>query len=189
MKTSLILSGLLSILCLSGCQRPTQGLVPAPQFPMEKGDSEVSNSPAASPTPVVRDDVSLPEDAIRPGSLEDFLRYSGGDLVYFEYDRSELLPTGRELLERQARWLAKYPGVRVSLEGHADERGTREYNFALGERRAAAMQFYLLSLGLNPSRISVTSLGKERPAAAGSNEDAWAMNRRGQTVLIGASSQ
>ena len=87
-------------------------------------------------------------------------------------------------LQSQSAWLARNPAVRVTLEGHADERGTRDYNIALGERRANAAKNYLATLGVDPGRITVISYGKERPAALGSNEEAWAQNRRAVTVVI-----
>ncbi len=117
-----------------------------------------------------------------PGSSEDFV-VNVGDRVFFAFDSSELSTESRTTLEKQAFWLRKYPQATVSIEGHADERGTREYNLALGERRAAAARDYLVSLGVDPSRLATISYGKERPAVLGSNEEAWAQNRRGVTVI------
>jgi len=88
------------------------------------------------------------------------------------------------VLQTQAQWLARYPNTRVTLEGHADERGTRDYNLALGERRANAAKNYLASLGVDSSRIQTVSYGKERPQALGSNEESWAQNRRAVTVVV-----
>lgn len=117
-----------------------------------------------------------------PGSSEDFV-VNVGDRVFFAFDSSELSAESRTTLEKQAFWLRKYPQTTVSVEGHADERGTREYNLALGERRAAAARDYLVSLGVDPSRLATISYGKERPAVPGSSEEAWAQNRRGVTVI------
>ena len=117
-----------------------------------------------------------------PGSSEDFV-VNVGDRVFFAFDSSELSSESRTTLEKQAFWLRKYPQATVTVEGHADERGTREYNLALGERRAAAARDYLVSLGIDPSRLTTISYGKERPAVLGSNEEAWAQNRRGVTVI------
>lgn len=117
-----------------------------------------------------------------PGSNEDFV-VNVGDRVFFAFDKSELNTDARTTLEKQAFWLRKYPRTTVTVEGHADERGTREYNLALGERRAAAARDYLVSLGIDPSRISTISYGKERPAVLGSTEEAWAQNRRAVTVI------
>ena len=117
-----------------------------------------------------------------PGSKENFVS-EVGDRIFFGYDSSDLTIDSQSTLDRQATWLQKFPSVRVSIEGHCDERGTREYNLALGERRAAAARDYLLAQGVDPARIKVISYGKERPVMAGSNEESWAMNRRAATVL------
>jgi peptidoglycan-associated lipoprotein len=101
----------------------------------------------------------------------------------FDYDKSEIKPEGRQVLQRQADWLKKYSNVTVTVEGHCDERGTREYNLALGERRATAVKKMLVALGVTPNRVSTISYGKERPAVPGSTEAAWAQNRRGVTVV------
>jgi peptidoglycan-associated lipoprotein len=119
---------------------------------------------------------------IRPGSAEDF-RTNVGDRVFFGFDRSDITPEARRTLERQAEWLKRYPNVTVSVEGHADERGTREYNLALGERRATAAKNVLVALGIPANRVTTISYGKERPAVVGSNEAAYAQNRRGVTVV------
>ena len=103
--------------------------------------------------------------------------------MFFALDSSEVAANCRTTFEKQAFWLRKYPQATVTVEGHADERGTREYNLALGERRAAAARDYLVSLGVYPSRIATISYGKERPDVLGSNEEAWAKNRRAVTVI------
>lgn len=117
-----------------------------------------------------------------PGSAEDFV-VNVGDRVFFAFDSSALDGEARTTLERQAFFLRKYPSTSVTIEGHCDERGTREYNLALGERRASAARDYLVSLGIDPSRLSTISYGKERPVNPASTEQAWAENRRGVTVL------
>jgi len=119
---------------------------------------------------------------VRPGSEEDLVQ-NVGDRVFYDYNRADLKPEARATLERQAAWLKKYPDVRLQVEGHADERGTREYNLALGERRATAAKNYLVALGISSSRLTTISYGKERPAVLGSNEAAWAQNRRGVSVV------
>jgi len=106
-----------------------------------------------------------------------------GDRVFFELDSSAISSEAQGTLQRQADWLKQYSNVNVTIEGHCDERGTREYNLALGERRAAATKKYLVSLGIKASRVSTISYGKERPAVLGSNEAAWAQNRRAVTVI------
>jgi peptidoglycan-associated lipoprotein len=119
---------------------------------------------------------------IRPGSEQDFVA-NVGDRVWFAFDKSVVTAEGRKILEKQADWLKKYPNVTVTIEGHCDERGTREYNLALGERRATAVKNVLVALGIPANRMTTISYGKERPAVVGSNEAAWAQNRRGVTVV------
>jgi peptidoglycan-associated lipoprotein len=123
---------------------------------------------------------------IIPGSQEDFLAAVGmnGDRVFFDTDRFNIDAADQATLTGQAQWLARYPEKRIVIEGHCDERGTRDYNLALGERRANAAKNYLASLGVDASRIQTVSYGKERPAAVGSNEQAWAQNRRAVTVTV-----
>ncbi|MBN8842958.1 MAG: peptidoglycan-associated lipoprotein Pal [Sphingomonadales bacterium] len=120
-----------------------------------------------------------------PGSQQDFIANVSSDRIFFDLDQYNVDAQDQATLQSQAQWLARYPAVRVTLEGHADERGTRDYNIALGERRANAAKNYLASIGVDPNRIQVISYGKERPAALGSNEEAWAQNRRAVTVVIG----
>jgi peptidoglycan-associated lipoprotein len=119
---------------------------------------------------------------IRPGSQED-LAANVGDRVFFGFDRYDLSPEARGTLDRQSQWLKQYGNVAVTIEGHADERGTREYNLALAERRANAVKNYLAAKGVNPSRVATISYGKERPAVVGSGESSWAQNRRGVTMV------
>ncbi len=117
---------------------------------------------------------------ILPGSQADLVS-NVGDRVLFEYDSSDLTPEAQRTLERQAAWLKRYSNVSVTVEGHCDERGTREYNLALGERRATAVSNFLVALGINGARIMTISYGKEKPVALGSNDTAWSQNRRGVT--------
>jgi peptidoglycan-associated lipoprotein len=121
-----------------------------------------------------------------PGSKEDFLD-KVGDRIFFDFDKYNLKADARGTLEKQAAWLNKWPAVTITVEGHCDERGTREYNLALGERRANSVKDYLITLGINASRITTISYGKERPVALGSNEQAWGQNRRGVTSVTGGS--
>lgn len=118
----------------------------------------------------------------KPGSQLD-LTINVGDRVLFSYDSSALSSQSQTTIERWGAWLKTYPANSVIIEGHADERGTREYNLALGERRADAARDYLVSLGVSANRVKVVSFGKERPAIAGSNENAWGQNRRAALVL------
>lgn len=120
-----------------------------------------------------------------PGSMQEFL-VTVGDRVFFETDSSELTAEARATLDRQAQWLLLYPQYTITIEGHADERGTREYNIALGGRRAAAVQAYLASRGVALSRIQTISYGKERPVATCDNITCWSQNRRAVTVVNNA---
>jgi peptidoglycan-associated lipoprotein len=120
--------------------------------------------------------------SIVPGSEQDFIA-NVGDRVFFDYDKFALRADAKGTLDKQAAWLKKYPTYKMAIEGHADERGTREYNLALGERRANAVKDYLIGAGVAKDRVKTISYGKERPVALGSNEAAWSQNRRGVTVL------
>jgi len=118
------------------------------------------------------------------GSQEDLVA-NVGDRAFFGFDKYNLAPEARATLAKQAAWLKRYSSITVRVEGHADERGTREYNLALGERRANSIKDYLVTLGISASRITTISYGKERPVALGSNEQAWGQNRRGVTTVTG----
>lgn len=144
-----------------------------------KGDIETG---AMQDGGVMVEDGSYVDSGPLPGTQADLV-VNVGDRIFFETDSSDLTTSARTTLENQATWLAQYPNVGVAIEGHADERGTREYNLALGERRANSVKNYLVALGVSPSRISVISYGKERPAVAGSNDAAWSQNRRGVTKV------
>ena len=120
-----------------------------------------------------------------PGSQADFAAFTQGqDTVYFETDRYNIDSEDAAALATQAQWLMRYPAKRATIEGHCDERGTREYNLALGERRDNAAKTYLASLGVDATRLNTVSYGKERPVAMGSDEASWAKNRRAVTVTI-----
>ena len=117
-----------------------------------------------------------------PGSQEDLV-VNVGDRVFYDFDRSDLRPEARTTVEALAVWMNTYPAATIAVEGHADERGTREYNLALAERRANSVRDYLVALGIGTNRLSTISYGKERPAVLGSNEESWAQNRRGVFVV------
>lgn len=119
---------------------------------------------------------------IRPGSQQDLV-VNVGDRVFFGYDKADLTPAARATLDKQVAWMRQHGAVRLVIEGHCDERGTREYNLALGDRRANAAKDYLVNAGIAASRLSVISYGKERPVATGSDEASWAENRRAVTVV------
>ena len=117
-----------------------------------------------------------------PGSPQDF-QVNVGDRVFFGYDQVDLTSEARATLDRQAQWLKQYGNVSVTIEGHSDERGTREYNLALGDRRASAAKNYLVARGISPNRVATLSYGKERPAIGASGEQAWSQNRRAVTMV------
>lgn len=120
--------------------------------------------------------------SVPAGSQKD-LEVNVGDRVFFGFDQYDLSPEARAVLDRQAAWLNQYKAVTVTVEGHTDERGTRDYNLALGDRRANSVKNYLVAKGVDPSRVKTISYGKERPAVVGSNEAAWAQNRRAVTMV------
>jgi peptidoglycan-associated lipoprotein len=119
---------------------------------------------------------------VTPGSIAEF-RQNVGDRVFFDTDQSTIREDARATLGRQAEWLKRYGNYGITIEGHCDERGTREYNLALGERRATAVRQYLVGQGIPAARIKTISYGKERPDVVGSDEGSWSRNRRGVTVL------
>ncbi|MBW4332174.1 peptidoglycan-associated lipoprotein Pal [Stakelama sp. CBK3Z-3] len=136
----------------------------------------------ATPTPTQPDYGN--QNTVQPGSAQDFRQSVIGDTVHFGLDAYDIDSEARQILDSQAQWLMKYPNTRITIEGHTDERGTREYNLALGDRRATAAANYLIARGISASRINTISYGKERPVAMGSDEQAWAQNRRAVTVVI-----
>jgi peptidoglycan-associated lipoprotein len=146
------------------------------------GAAPAAPATTAAPTPAPSRPMAMDERSV------EFFKQNVGDRVFFDFDKYNLKPPARATLEKQAAWLKKYPNVTVTVEGHCDERGTREYNLALGERRANAAKDYLVSLGIPAGRVKTISYGKERPEVLGSNEAAWAQNRRSVTMLSGPGS-
>ena len=130
-------------------------------------------------------DLGLGAGAATPGSTQDFT-VNVGDRIFFDTDSTSIRADAQQTLDRQAQWLAKYPNYAITVEGHADERGTREYNLALGARRAAVTRDYLASRGVPASRMKTISYGKERPVAVCDDISCWSQNRRAVTVLGGA---
>jgi peptidoglycan-associated lipoprotein len=152
------------------------------------GTSPAATSSAGSTTAATPSTTAATPSATAPsaGSQEDLVA-NVGDRVFFDFDKYNLKPDARATLEKQAAWMKQFASVTVSIEGHCDERGTREYNLALGERRANSVKDFLIALGISPSRVKTISYGKERPVALGSDEQAWTQNRRGVTVVTGGS--
>ncbi|WP_448501374.1 peptidoglycan-associated lipoprotein Pal [Sphingomonas sp.] len=171
-RTSVTLILGVALLATAGCakKRP-ETLPPAPGEPAQTAPGGMTDGQVGT--------------GAVPGSAEDFRRSVQSDTVNFALDSYDIDGPARAILDGQAQWLARYPNVRVTIEGHCDERGTREYNLALGDRRANSAKNYLVARGIDAGRINTISYGKERPQAMGSDEGAWAQNRRAVTVVIG----
>lgn len=170
-KTSITLLMASAALALSACAKKAPEVLPPPP-----ADTPPPPAPTPTPTPT-------PTGPI-PGSQADFIASVAADRVFFAFDKSDIDEESMATLKSQASWLMQHPDVKVTIEGHCDERGTRDYNIALGERRANAAKNYLASLGIDPSRMNTISYGKENPDPVGSNEEAWAKNRRAVTVVV-----
>ena len=169
MNTRATMTALLAFgLALSACSKKAPQMLP----PDPGGAAPSQSGTTDSGAPV-------------PGSQADFAAtLMGQDTILFDTDRYNIDATDQQALAAQAQWLQKYPTKRITIEGHADERGTREYNLALGERRANAAKNYLVSLGVDAGRVTTVSHGKEKPLALGSDEASWAQNRRSVTVTV-----
>ena len=150
-----------------------------PAVPVEPTQPTAPQYPTAPTGPVTGGNVGAP----MPGSEQDFV-VNVGDRVYFDLDSYSVRPEAQPRLDAQAAWLSRYPQVTIRIEGNADERGTREYNLALGARRAEAVRTYLIQRGVPAGRIDTISFGKERPIAEGSSEAAWAQNRNAHTAIV-----
>jgi peptidoglycan-associated lipoprotein len=138
---------------------------------------------AAPPSTAPAPSAGAVGESVIPGSERDFV-INAGDRVYFDFDKYDVRADAQPILDAQAAWLNRYPAVRVRLEGNCDERGTREYNIALGARRANALRDYLVAHGVSADRITTVSYGSEKPIDPGTGEEAWAHNRNGHTALV-----
>lgn len=177
MRTSSAIALLLSMGILAGCETPpTDGGSTYSTGTEQQGDGMYDGSGVEQQG---YQNGQYADDGYDGGYIADNVR----DRVFFGLDSSVIDSDAQSTLKKQALWLQQNPDVAVLLEGHCDERGTREYNLALGARRAEAAKSYLVSLGVDPMRMRTVSYGKERPAALGSNEEAWAKNRRAVTVI------
>lgn len=181
-KTSILGSSVISlaVVLIAACaSKPTPPPAMAAAEPVRAAPAA---PPPARSAPA---EVAYPaRPAIVPGSLKDF-QVNVGDTVYYSFDSSNLDDTARAVLQKQAAWLERYRSVTLQVQGNADERGTREYNLALGARRAASARDYLVSLGVASSRVATISYGKERPVCSESTEPCWAMNRRALSAISG----
>lgn len=168
-----LLTMLAVLVLVAGCSKnePDTGMVTT--------DSNYSTNQATTDTTMTDPNMAAGPLA---GTQQDFV-VNVGDRVFFGYDQYDLTGEARTTVERQAQWLKQYGNVNIVVEGHADERGTREYNLALGEKRANTVRNYLIANGVDSGRIQVISYGKERPAVMGSDEQSWAQNRRAVVVI------
>lgn len=171
LKTTLIAAT--ALVALAGCSKKRPAELPPPPS---------TTPPPAETTPSYNDNAV--GNAVVPGSAADFKQSVSSDTIHFGTDLYNVDPESQAILDSQVQWLNKFPNVRITIEGHCDERGTREYNLALGDRRANAAKNYLAAHGIDASRINTISYGKERPIALGSDEAAWAQNRRAVTVVV-----
>ena len=168
----------LAVLAAAACTRRQPEVVQPTTPPTTGGPSNPGSGPTTPPV------TGGPTTTVTPGSARDFV-VNVGDRVWFDFDSYSIRADAQRILAAQAAWLARYPQVQVRIEGNADERGTREYNLALGARRAEAARSFLIANGVSASRIDTISYGKERPIAMGSNEEAWAQNRNAHTAITG----
>ncbi len=160
-------------------------LLAACSTPSEEGGSTAGGGSSGTGA-TTQQATPAPEAETIPGpgaGTQEELTVEVGDRVFFDFDKYNIRADQRGTVEALAAWLDTNPSVTLSIEGHCDERGTREYNLALGERRANSVRDYLVALGINPGRLSTVSYGEERPAVLGSNDSAWAQNRRGVFVV------
>ncbi len=172
MRSAFILALATATLVTGACTSKPKPPLEGPSTAVEQGPDDLNAAPG---------DVELTE---LPAMQADLVAKAGSDTIYFGTDEYAIHEQSKATLAAQAKWMLAHTDVRASIEGHADERGTREYNMALGERRANAAREFLLSQGVPAARLLVTSWGKERPVAIGSDESAWAQNRRAVTVVV-----
>jgi peptidoglycan-associated lipoprotein len=177
LTTSAKLASLSFVLMLTACaEKMMEAPPPAPPPP-----PAATPAPPPPPAPPPRPPAPVMQSIV-PGSIQDF-QVNVGDRVFFEFDKSDLTDAGRATLQKQAAWLQRFGAVTLTLEGHCDERGTREYNLGLGARRAQAVKDYLASLGVSAARLDTISYGKERPVCVESTEACYAQNRRGVSTI------
>ena len=167
-----------ALVATAACSKKKENLPPPPP-PASAGQVPASDTGAGAGV-----NTGAVTSSAVPGSAADF-QQKAGDRVFFAYDSYELDEASRGTLGKQASWLQRYGSIRITVEGHADERGTREYNLALGDRRSNAVKNHLAAQGVSAERISTLSYGKERPEVQGSDDESYSQNRRGVTVVSG----
>lgn len=167
LKTVLIIAAM--AVAVAGCQKKRPQTLPPGPGEVDPGQGTAPGSDTGQAA---------------PGTAAHFKQNIASDTVLFGLDQYDIDAEARRILDSQAQWLTQFPNTRITVEGHADERGTREYNLALGDRRANAAKNYLAARGVSPGRITTISYGKERPIALGSDEASWAQNRRAVTIVL-----
>lgn len=177
-KFLVVVSILVLLISFSACKKKVT-VTPPPAPPVEE-------KPKAEPekVPTIKEPELTEEEIFRMKSLEELNRESPLQRIHFDFDRYFIREDAKPVLEKDAEWLKRFRSVKILIEGHCDERGTEEYNMALGEKRAKSTMNYLISLGISPERIKIISYGKSRPLDLGHNEEAWALNRRADFVII-----
>ena len=184
LRAGAVLILLLVVMISAACGKKKPATSPTPPSGVPPGVTTAPDKPAepiVDPTPVATEPIA--EDTIGGKSLDDLNRDSPLKPAFFGLDSFELDAQGQSVVQANAELLKKYPSWAITIEGHCDERGTAEYNLALGERRAVAVRTYLVSLGISPDRVRIVSYGKEFPFDPGHNESAWAKNRRAHFVI------
>ena len=171
MMTSASIALIVGVAACSSTPEPEPVVVDEPEVVVVEEPEEVV---------VVEETLPVVPTGPAEGSLEDF-QLNVGDRVYFDLDQYRLSADAQSILRRQAAWLSSYPDVNILVAGNCDERGTREYNLALGDRRASAVKNYLIAIGIDPRRINTISYGKEQPVIVGTGSQSWAQNRRAQS--------
>ncbi|MGQ9618013.1 MAG: peptidoglycan-associated lipoprotein Pal [Candidatus Aminicenantia bacterium] len=180
MKKLIILLGIFALLVtISGCKKKVEV---APPPPPQKAEKKPVSEPEKAPT--IKEPELTEEEIFRMKSIEELNREAPLKRIHFDFDKYFIRDDQKPTLEGNAEWLKKFSTVKILIEGHCDERGTEEYNMALGEKRAKSTMNYLISLGISPERIKIISYGKSRPLDPGHNEEAWSLNRRAEFVII-----
>ena len=183
--TSILVTGALALTVACGGNPPPEPPPPQPAPPTPVAEEPPPPPPPPQPQPPPPTPPAQPteEEIFARMSLEELNRQGNLEDVFFEYDRAELSDAARATLDENAAWMRRWTSTRVSIEGHADSRGTTEYNLALGERRARAVQDYLVSLGIAASRLTIVSKGEEEPLCMDEAESCWSRNRRGHFII------
>jgi|Deesub1362B_J571_1020462.scaffolds.fasta_scaffold00907_12 peptidoglycan-associated lipoprotein len=178
----ILLASLLVLLVLLSCKKRVEIKPPVP--PPTKVEKKAMPVEEVEETPAIAKPALTEEEIFKAKTLEELNIEQPLQMIHFDFDKYDIREDAKPILEKNAEWLRRYPTVKILIEGHCDERGTEEYNLALGEKRAKATRDYLVILGISPDRIKIISYGKSRPLDPGHNEIAWAKNRRAQFIII-----